>query len=136
MSDRSKAIRAARWVLILPAAFLAGLIGFLVPILMQDPAARSSFIDIIVGFGVSGLLFVGAGTYTAPSHRQTVAIVLGLLLVALTGIDFQGAMATSDAGAIVGLVVRVLGAVIAVIAVPQASPEAQRRCTEYATSSK
>ena len=119
MSDISKAIRVARWLLVLPAAFLAGLIGFLGRILLQDPAVRSSFFDVIVGFGLSGFLFVGAGTYTAPSRRQPVAIVLGVLLSALTGLDIQGAITTSDTGATVGLVVRILGATLAVFAVPQ-----------------
>ena len=65
------------------------------------------------------LLFVGAGTYTAPSHRQTVAIALGLLAGALAGLDIRVAITTSDAGATVGLVVRILGAAIAVFVVPQ-----------------
>lgn len=112
--------RVLRWILVLPAAYAAGMIGLLAPVYLVaafTPYA-SSFIDIFIGFIFSGFVFVAAGSIVAPAHRQPTAIILAMIAAALTGIDISAAMDIGEGAALLGLVLRLMGAGTAVFMLP------------------
>lgn len=90
MSTKMKTV--LRWIGVLPASIIGMFIGYVfmqlnvstVHFLNGDFPNVISITDIIVRIlanAASGYAFVYAGTYTAPTYKKTVAIVLTVLYV-------------------------------------------------------
>src|SRR4051812_8352769 len=85
----SPAVIVLRWIVLLPAAFIAGYLGYFLMALawnislsMQGIDLKSFMVQVchVAASGLAmGAAFVYGGAYVAPSHKTRPAIVLAVL---------------------------------------------------------
>lgn len=81
----------------------------------ESPTRLAEIITLLIKDGVAGFAFVYAGVYTAPSHKNVVAIVLATVLTMFSiGSIILTFYLGRDYFSILGAIVTVIGAVFAV----------------------
>lgn len=112
-----------RWILFIPGAFLGSYVVHVIVIFVN----RTSMINPDSFFGMlfilpaaslaMGASFVYLGTYIAPEKKKTVALVLGGMLLIITGFLLFPAIMMVDVWSIVGAVAMNIGSVGVVLSV-------------------
>jgi len=95
-NNNNPAIITLRWIAFLPAAFagaiIAHFIGRLFTFLSSSLSGNDSWFTFIINEfianGIFGAAFVFAGCSVAPSQRKAIAMVLGGILLFLSGASF------------------------------------------------
>jgi len=105
-SNLARIPSALRWILILPAAFLMGLVAEMLPRLLFSLTEisvnhtllfRPGF-DILVWQGWAPVVFVAAGIQMAPAHKLLTFLVVGGLKIAAAAFNLVQVIQFIDSG--------------------------------------
>lgn len=116
----SRAVVALRWIAMLPAAALGGMLAWWLIVTLNrismpfagvNPDSLLASIFILVSSStVFGGAFVYIAAYVAPSHEKQVAMIFAGLLILLAGAALFASILTRDWQSILQLALSVLGA--------------------------
>lgn len=114
--NRNRLVAIGRWIAVLPAAVIGGLVGYSalkVPAMLLSaivPGRSVTNLDELLYTAVSGFLFILAGAIVAPNGRKVASVVLLILYAVLTGIGIVGYGVQGDQLGIAALITGVVGA--------------------------
>lgn len=94
MKEKNKLLTIARWLLFLPSAVIGSWLLYLAYNIINYTfdSEWESFINgtEIIAHGILGCAFVWIGTAIAPSHKNTVSVILLVIACILAGLAIYG----------------------------------------------
>ena len=116
--SRAKLIVILRWIGILPCAFLALLLAYLLMfIFSQFPLNAGSWMMVyilpVICAYISGFAYMTVGILVAPSHARIVAIILSAILLIIFRMEIMSVFSSKEYLELVRYITTVAGSTIA-----------------------
>jgi len=116
--SRAKLIVILRWIGILPCAFLALLLAYLLMfIFSQFPLNAGSWMMVyilpVICAYISGFAYMTVGILVAPSHGRIVAIILSAILLIIFRMEIMSVFSSQEYLELVRYITTVAGSTIA-----------------------